>query len=138
MNESGNTNEYLDKTKDNDQSFTKKKSAKEKALELTTSGLKAGQSGLVNTFGNAVDKTDDKILINKVFNKFKNADLDAFSMLDNANKAAGTAYRDMKVNLELDQDDQLREYQSEQVLNDQQFIMLKQDSRNKSIKSIIA
>jgi len=32
----------------------------------------------------------------------------------------------------------LREYQSEQVLNDQQFIMLKQDSRNKSIRSIIA
>ena len=80
---------------------------------------------MIKTFGNAVDKTDDKILINKVFNKFKNADMDAFSMLDNANKAAGTAYRDMKVNLELDQDDQLREYQSEQVLNDQQFIMLK-------------
>jgi len=54
--------------------------------------MKAGQQAIVNQFGNAVAKTDDTSMLNKVFNKYKNADLDAFSMLDNASKAAGTAY----------------------------------------------
>lgn len=109
--------------------------AKNKGLQFTTTGMKAGQKAIVNQFGNTVAKTDENSLINKVFNKYKNADLDAFSMLDNASKAAGTAYADMKVNLELDQDDQLKEYQQETILNEKQFIMLKQDS--KSISSIM-
>ena len=109
--------------------------AKNKGLQLTTTGMKAGQKAIVNQFGNTVAKTDENSQINKVFNKYKNADLDAFSMLDNASKAAGTAYADMKVNLELDQDDQLKEYQQDTILNEKQFIMLKQDS--KSISSIM-
>ena len=66
--------------------------AKNKGLELTTTGMKAGQSLIVGQFGDAVAKTDQNNLLNKVFNKYKNADLDAFGMLDNASKAAGTAY----------------------------------------------
>ena len=73
-----------------DRSFANQ--AKNKGLELTTTGMKAGQQAIVNQFGNAVAKTDETSMLNKVFNKYKNADLDAFSMLDNASKAAGTAY----------------------------------------------
>lgn len=86
-----------------DRSFANK--AKNKGLELTTTGMKAGQQAIVNQFGDAIAKTDENSMLNKVFNKYKNADLNAFNMLDNASKAAGTAYQDVKVNLELDQDD---------------------------------
>jgi hypothetical protein len=97
-----NSNQTADNNKVDDSVYSK---AKNKGLELTTTGMKAGQKAIVNQLENTVAKTDENSLINKVFNKYKNADLDAFSMLDNASKAAGTAYADMKVNLELDQDD---------------------------------
>ena len=41
----------------------------------------------------------------------------------------------MKVNLEMDQDDQLREYQQDTIITEKQFLTLKQD--NKSVSSIM-
>ena len=61
--------------------------AKKGALELTTDVLKGGQAIIVGGLEDAIDKhTKDDSLINKVFNKYKNADLNAFDMIDNASK----------------------------------------------------
>ena len=85
--------------------------AKRGALELTTDVLKGGQAIIVGGLEGTVDKhTKDDGLINKIFNKYKNADLNAFEMLDNASKDLGNKIMDMKIGLELDQDDELRQY----------------------------